>query len=89
MYIGIMKTLKEIISNWGYITKPQLAELVEHFPSVRVVIKWGAMERERVEAWRAVERIKQVESADTDYVRSVFFSSKDMDKIKEALHIAN
>ena len=84
-----MITLKTIIANYGYITKPQLAELVEHFPSIRVVIQWGAMQRERVEAWRAVERIEQVESADTDYVRSVFFWSKDLDKLKEALHIAN
>lgn len=84
-----MITLKTIIANYGYITKPQLAELVEHFPSIRVVIQWGAMQRERVEAWRAVERIEQVESADIDYVRSVFFSSKDMDKLKEALHVAN
>jgi len=84
-----MKTLKTIIANWGYITKDQLTELVEHFPSVRVVIQWGGMPRERVEAWRAIERIDSVESTDTDYVRSVFFSSKDMDKIKEALHVAN
>ena len=84
-----MKTLKEIISNWGYITQPQLAELVEHFPSIRVVIQWGGMPRERVQAWRAIERIEQVELADTDYVRSVFFRSKDMNKLKEALHVAN
>jgi len=84
-----MKTLKTIIANYGYITQPELDELVEHFPSIRVVIQWGCMQRERLEAWRAVERIKQIESAEIDYVRSVWFWSQDLDKLKEALHIAN
>ena len=84
-----MKTLKDILSQFGYITKPQLAELAEHFPATRVVIKWGGMERERVPAWQASARITEVEESDQDYCRSVFLSCKESDLLKQAFSIAD
>ena len=84
-----MKTLKDILSQFGYITKPQLAELTEHFPATRVVIKWGAMERERVCAWEAAKRIEEVENQELDYCRSVFLSCKETNHLREAFSIAD
>lgn len=84
-----MKTLKDILSNFGYITKPQLAEINEHFPHMKVVIKWGGMPRERVHAWEAIERIEKVEAEDIDYCREVFLTGRDCDNLRLALHIAN
>jgi len=46
-----MKTFKDILANWGYINKAQLAEIAEHFPHMKVVIKWGGLPRERVHAY--------------------------------------
>lgn len=83
-----MKTIKDILSNFGYITKPQLAELAEHFPHTKVVIKWGGMERERLPAWEAPQRIKSIEDQDIDYCRSVFWWSRDLDKLRDVLGVA-
>lgn len=85
----IMKTLKDILSNFGYITQPQLAEINEHFPHMKVVIKWGGMPRERVHVWEAIERIEKVEAEDIDYCREVFLTGRDCDNLRLALHIAN
>ena len=87
--IDIMKTLKDILSNYGYINKVQLAEIVEHFPHMKVVIKWGGMPRERVHAWEAIQRIEKVEADDIDYCREVFLTAQDSQNLKVALHIAN
>ena len=84
-----MKTFKDIIANWGYINKAQLADIAEHFPHMKVVIKWGGLPRDRVAAFEAIETIERVERENLDYCRSVFLSSKDFEKLKEALHIAN
>tara|TARA_E500000178_G_scaffold280829_1_gene281028 strand:+ start:437 stop:691 length:255 start_codon:yes stop_codon:yes gene_type:complete len=84
-----MNTLLQIFTNWGYITDSQLKELVEYFPHTKVVIQWGRMQRERLPAWEAIERMEKVEAEDIDYVRSVFFTSQDMDKLREVFHIAN
>lgn len=83
-----MKTLKNILSNYGYLTKAELAEIAEHFPAMKVVIKWGGMERERVPAWLAADRIADVEGDDIDYCRSVFLSGKQYELLKEAFNIA-
>lgn len=88
-YSGIMKTLKDILSNYGYINKVQLAEIVDYFPHMKVVIKWGGMPRERVHAWEAIQRIEKVEAEDIDYCREVFLSGKDCENLRVALHIAN
>ena len=61
-----MNTLKEILSQFGYITQPQLATLVDHFPQTKVVIKWGGMPRERLSACQVAERIAYVEENDID-----------------------
>ena len=78
----------QILSHMGYITDLQLKELVEFFPHTKVVVQWGRMKRERLHAYEAIKRIKQVEEDDTDYVRSVFFWSRDMDKLREVFGVA-
>ena len=83
-----METLQKIIAYWGYMNKEQLAEIAEHFPHMKVVIKWGGLPRERIGAWKAIETIARVEGENLDYCREVFLSSKDMNKLKEAFHIA-
>ena len=87
--IDSMNTLIQIFVNMGYITDCQLKELVEYFPHTKVVIQWGRMKRERLPAWEAIERMEKVEAEDTDYVRSVFLWSQDMDKLREVFHVAN
>lgn len=84
-----MQTLKDILSNYGYINSAQLAEINEHFPHMRVVIKWGGMPRERVRVWEAIQRIEKVEAENIDYCREVFLAGKDCENLRIALHIAN
>ena len=83
-----MNTLKQILANYGYINKAQLAELDEHFPHMRVVIKWGGLPRDRVPVHQAVKLINHIESKNIDYCREVFLSAKDCNNLREALHIA-
>ena len=83
-----METIKNILANYGYINKAQLAELDEHFPHMRVVIKWGGLPRDRVPVHQAVKLIKHIESKNIDYCREVFLSSRDCNNLREALHIA-
>jgi len=83
-----METIKNILANWGYINKAQLAELAEHFPHMKVVIKWGGLPRERVHAYQAIETIERVERENLDYCREVFLSAKDCNNLRTALHIA-
>ena len=82
-----MQTLKDILANYGYITKPQLQEIVEHFPHMKVVIKWGAMPRERLHAYEAIDTIERVERENLDYCREVFLCSRDCNNLREALHV--
>lgn len=82
-----MKTIKDILSQFGYITKPQLKELAEHFACTKVVIKWGGLPRERLPAWEAIERIEEIEGKDLDYCREVFLSGQDTGKLKEVFNI--
>jgi len=86
--LDIMKTLKNILANYGYINQVQLAEINEHFPHMKVVIKWGGMPRERVHAWKAMERIEKVEADNIDYCREVFLCAQDCENLRTALHIA-
>ena len=83
-----MNTLKQILANYGYINKEQLAEIAEHFPHMKVVIKWGGLPRERVHAYQAIETIERVERENLDYCREVFLCGKDCDNLRTALHIA-
>ena len=87
VYYDSMKTLKDILSHYGYINSDQLAELNEHFPHMKVVIKWGGLPRERVPVWQAIETIERVERENLDYCREVFLSAKDCNNLREALHI--
>jgi len=83
-----METIKNILANWGYINKAQLAELAEHFPHMKVVIKWGGLPRDRVPVHQAVKLINNIESKNIDYCREVFLSAKDCNNLRTALHIA-
>ena len=83
-----MNTLKNILANYGYINSAQLAEINEHFPHMKVVIKWGGMPRDRVPVRQAVKLIKNIESKNIDYCREVFFASDEMSKLREVFHIA-
>jgi hypothetical protein len=84
-----MKTLKDILSNYGYMNSDQLKEIAEHFPAFRVVIKWGGLPRERLPAWEAISRIKSVEDQNIDYCREVFISGTEYNALKQAFNIAD
>tara|TARA_B100000902_G_C26817555_1_gene672282 strand:- start:370 stop:624 length:255 start_codon:yes stop_codon:yes gene_type:complete len=84
-----MNTLKDILSQFGYITQPQLATLVDYFPQTKVIIKWGGMPRERLSAWQVAERIAYVEENDIDYCREVFLTADQTTKLKEVFAIAD
>ena len=83
-----METIKNILSNYGYINSDQLSEINEHFPHMKVVIKWGGLPRDRVPVWQAIKLIKHIESKNIDYCREVFLSAQDSDNLRKALHIA-
>jgi len=88
-YSVIMKTIKDILSQLGFITSPQMVELAEHFPNTKVVIQWGGMPRERVRACDAVQRIEEVEGRDEDYCRQCFICSKEYRQLNEVFGIAD
>jgi ribosomal protein S8 len=88
IHTSIMKTLKDILANYGYINSAQLAEIAEHFPHMKVVIKWGGLPRDRLPAYQAIETIERVERENLDYCREVFLCGKDCDNLRTALHIA-
>ena len=83
-----MQTLKDILSNFGYMNKVQLAEIVDYFPHMKVVIKWGGMPRERDHAWEAIQRIEKVEAEGIDYYRDIFLTGKDCENLRVASHIS-
>jgi hypothetical protein len=82
-----MKTLKNILSRMGYITKSELAELNSSpgFLHLKVVIKWGGLPREQLFIRQAINRIEEVEAANIDYCREVFFSAQDCHWLREAI----
>ena len=84
-----MKILKEIIEQWGFVTKPQLEELEKHFPDMPLIIRWGAMPREQRPASEVSELIEHVEEMNQDYVRDVFITSTNMTKLREVLGVPN
>ena len=86
--LDIMETIKQILTNYGYINSAQLAEINDNFPHMKVVIKWGGMPRDRVPVHQAVKLIKHIESKNIDYCREVFFASDEMSKLREVFHIA-
>ena len=88
IHTSIMKTIKDILANYGYINEAQLAEINEHFPHMRVVIKWGGLPRDRVPVHQAVKLINHIESKNIDYCREVFLCGQDCDNLRKAFHIA-
>lgn len=84
-----MKLLKDILTQFGYITSPQAEELAEYFPCTKVVIQWGGLPRERVMVSEVAKRIKHVEDNDIDYCRSVFITAEQSRKLKEVFAIAD
>ena len=84
-----MKLLKEILTQFGYITSPQAEELAEHFPCMKVIIQWGGLPREQVMVSEVAKRIKHVEDNDIDYCRSVFITAAQSAKLKEVFAIVD
>ena len=84
-----MKLLKDILTQFGYLTSPQAEELAIHFPCMKVVIQWGRLPRERVMISEVAERIKHAEDNEIDYCRSVFITADQSDKLKEVFAIAD
>ena len=84
-----MKLLKEILTQFGYITSPQAEELAEHFPCMKVIIQWGGLPREQVMVSEVAKRIKHVEDNDIDYCRSVLITSDQSAKLKEVFAIVD
>ena len=80
-----MKILKDIMDQWGFVNSLQLKELVEHFPRMPLVIKWGMRERELCHAKFVAERIAEVEAESDDYVREVFIQSDNFRELKSVL----
>ncbi len=79
-----MKLLKDIMNHWGSIDSLQLKELVEYFPSVPLVIKWGMREREICKACDVAQRIEEVEESG-DWAREVFINAENLNKLREVL----
>ena len=82
-----MKILKDIIDHWGFVDSEQLKELVEHFPKMPLVIKWGMREREECFAQFVPSRIEKVEAESDDYVREVFIRTEHYRQLKTILGV--
>ena len=82
-----MKLLREIIAQWGNVNAEQCKELACFFPKTPLIIKWGYLPREEVQAYMVADRIAFVEGAQGDYVREVFIESKSFRKLKEVLGV--
>lgn len=77
--------LKAIVEGGGYLQQEDLETLAEQLPGAIVVIKWGASPRSVINAKDALLTIRALEAAKTDYVREVFFSAGNCDKIRSLL----
>jgi len=80
--------LKTIINQMGYVDAEQCKELASYFPDAELIIQWGYLPREACRATEVANRIKQVEDLQGDYVRSVWFTSSAMTKLREVLGIS-
>ena len=80
--------LKTIINQMGYVDAEQCKELASYFPDAELIIQWGYLPREACRATEVAHRIKQVEDLQGDYVRSVWFTSSAMTKLREVLGIS-
>jgi len=82
-----MNLLKTIINQMGYLDAEQCQELACYFPDAELIIQWGYLPREACRAVEVASRIKEGEDLQGDYVRSVWFQSKSMDKLREVLGV--
>ena len=80
-----MNLLKTIINQMGYVNAEQCTELAAYFPNAELIIQWGYLPREACRATEVAHRIKQVEELQGDYVRSVWFTSSALTKLREVL----
>jgi len=83
-----MNLLKTIINQMGYLDAEQCEELACYFPNAELIIQWGYLPREACRAVEVAHRIKEGESLQGDYVRSVWFNSSAMTKLREVLGIS-
>ena len=83
-----MNLLKTIINQMGYVDAEQCKDLACYFPNAELIIQWGYLPREACRAVEVASRIKEGEDLQGDYVRSVWFASKSLDKLKEVLGIS-
>ena len=84
-----MKILKDIIDHWGFVDSEQLQELEKYFPDMPLIIRWGAMPREKRLASEVSELIAHVEEVHQDYVRDVFIQSEHMNKLREVFGLTS
>tara|TARA_Y100000592_G_scaffold63337_1_gene98764 strand:+ start:270 stop:530 length:261 start_codon:yes stop_codon:yes gene_type:complete len=84
-----MKILREIIDQLGFVDSKQLEELEKHFPDMPLIIRWGAMPREKRLASEVSELIEHVEELNQDYVRDVFIQSEHMNKLREVFGLTS
>ena len=80
-----MNLLKTIINQMGYVNAEQCTELAAYLLNAELIIQWGYLPREACRATEVAHRIKQVEELQGDYVRSVWFTSSALTKLREVL----
>ena len=82
-----IKTLDNILSQFGCISRSQLKELGKHsgFSHLKVVIKWVGMPREQLYIRQAINRIKEVEVNKNDHCREVSFLTQDLPMLTKGL----
>lgn len=81
--------LKTIINQMGYVDAEQCEELASYFPDAELIIQWGYLPREACRATEVAHRIKQVEDLQGDYVRSVWFTSTALTKLKKDIGMSS
>jgi len=84
-----MNLLKTIINQMGAVDAEQCQELACYFPNAELMIQWGYLPREACRAVEVAHRIKEGESLDGDYIRSVWFTSTALTKLKEVLGMSS
>lgn len=83
-----MNLLKTIIDQMGAVDAEQCQELACYFPNAELMIQWGYLPREACRAVEVAHRIKEGENLQGDYIRSVWFTSTALTKLKEVLGLA-
>lgn len=83
--LSLQSMLRQIIDGGGYISEDDIQVLVQELPAIPVVIKWGAAPRSVLPVKEALVAITACETAQTDYVREVFFSAGYCDALGKAL----